>query len=64
MEAVASIQAPKALEKALYIWYSIQFQEDQPQVKALINSSSEVNAITLIYIIKLGFTTWKTSIRA
>lgn len=33
-------------------------------MKALIDSSSEVNAMTLAYIVKLGLTIQKTSIKA
>ncbi len=46
------------------IWYPVQFQEDQLKVKVLIDSDSEVNAMTPAYTKKLGLTTRKTSIRA
>ncbi len=46
------------------IKYSVQFQEDQPKVKAIIDFGSEVNAITPAYAKELGFTTRKTSIGA
>ncbi len=42
----------------------IQFQENQPKVKALIDSNSKVNVMTSAYATKLGFTIWKTSIGA
>ncbi len=46
------------------IRYPIQLQEDQLEVKALIDSGSQVNAMTLAYAKKLGLTTWKTSVGA
>ncbi len=64
LEADASAQAPKALQKVSCISYSVQFQEDQPEIKALINFSSEVNTITPAYVIKLELTARKTSVRA
>ena len=52
-----------------YIYYLIRFlesqgQEGQKQVRALLNSSSKVNAMNLAYIEKLGFKTQKTNIGA
>ncbi len=44
------------------IWYPIQFQKSQ-LIRALINSGSKVNTMTLAYARKLGLTTWKTSVR-
>lgn len=46
----------------LYIWYPLQFKKDKPKIKALINSGSEVNIMSLIYVVKWGLTTQKTSI--
>lgn len=36
-----------------YIWYLIKFQEDQPKIKAFIDSSSEINEMTLTFAAKL-----------
>ena len=47
-----------------YIHYSVQFQEDQEQVKALLNSGNEVNAMSPAYAKRLGLKTWKTNIGA
>ena len=44
------------------IQYPVQFQEEQ--VKALLNSSSEVNAMNPDFARKLGFKIWKTNVRA
>ncbi len=63
LKAHASVQALEALQQVSYIWYRVWFQEDQP-IRALINSGSEVNAMTPAYAAKLGLTTWKTSIGA
>ncbi len=59
----AGAETPVALKYVLCIWYPIQFLESQP-VRALIDSSSEVNVMTPAYATKLGLTTRKTSIRA
>ncbi len=50
-----------ALKHLPYIWYPIQFQEGQ-LIRALIDSGSEVNAMTPAYATKLGLTTRKTSV--
>ncbi len=44
LEAVASAQAPKALQRVSCIWYPVQLQNNE--VQALIDSDSEVNAMT------------------
>ena len=36
------------------IYYPVWFQEDQEQVRALLDSGSEVNAISPAYIERLG----------
>lgn len=46
------------------IWYLVQFREDPKEVKALVKSGSEVNAMTPVYAIKLGFAIGKTNIGA
>ncbi len=61
-EADASAQAPKALQRVSYIWYPVQFQNNE--VQALIDSGSKVNAMTPAYAIKLDRTAWKTSVWA
>ncbi len=63
LEADVSAQAPKALQWVLCIWYLVRFQESQ-LIKALIDSGSEINIITLAYVVELGFTIWKTSVGA
>ena len=45
------------------IYYPIQFQR-QEQVKALLNSGSEVNAMSPAYTKKLGLKTQKTYVGA
>ena len=48
--------------RVLYIHYLIQFQEEQ--LKALLNSGGEVNAMSPAYAKRLGFKTRKTNVRA
>ena len=57
------------LEKVFCIYYPVRFQEDQrqesqKQVRALLNSGSKVNVMSLAYTKKLGLKTWKTSVGA
>ena len=57
------------LEKVPYIYYPVWFQENkgqesQEQVRALLNSSSEVNAMSPAYVKKLGLKTRKTNVGA
>ncbi len=47
-----------------YIRYLVQFQEDQPEVKALIDSSSEVNAMTPAFAAKLELRPRPTNVGA
>ena len=59
----------KIVVRVPYIYYPIQFQENQEQkgqgqVKALLNSDSEVNAISPPYVKKLGLKTQKTNVGA
>ena len=51
--------SPEALKGVLYIKYSIQFQAQQ--VEALINSGSEVNAMTPTFVANLGLSTQPTN---
>ncbi len=59
----AGAETPEAMKHVSCIWYPIQFQEGQP-VGALIDSDSEVNAMTPAYVTKLGLITRKTSVGA
>ena len=47
-----------------YIYYPVWFQEDQEQVKTLLNSGSEVNTMSPAYVNRLGLRTWKTNVGA
>ena len=52
------------LERVLCIHYPLRFQKDIACVRALVNLSSEVNAMTPTYAAKLGFKVRKTDIKA
>ena len=55
------------LERVPCIHYPVRFQEDseqQQQVRALLNSGSEVNAMSPAYAKKLGLMTRKTNVGA
>ena len=52
------------LEKVSYIHYPVWFQEDQEQVKALLNSGSKVNAMNPTYAKRLGIKTRKINVGA
>ena len=57
------------LERVPYIHYPVLFKEDQgqegqEQKKALLNSGSKVNAISLAYAKRLGLKTWKINVGA
>ncbi len=54
----------ETLQDVLYIQYPVQVQRSKFEIEALINSGSEINAMILVYIMKLGFTTQKTSVGA
>lgn len=51
---------PEILQRVLYIWYPVQFQAQQ--FEALIDSGSEVNAMTPAFVAKLGLLTRPTSV--
>lgn len=52
-----------ALARILYIYYLLRFQKNnQNNVWALINSGSEINAMTPAYVSKLGFWVCYTNI--
>lgn len=53
------------LEKVPYIHYLVQLQKKGKEVTtALINSSSEINVMTLAYTKDLGLRIWQTNIGA
>lgn len=49
------------LERILYICYLIQFKKNE--VQALLNSSNEINTITLAFALKLGLKIYHINIR-
>ena len=49
------------LERVPYIWYPITFKD---QTEALLDSKSEVNAMSQVFAHQLGFKSWKINIRA
>ena len=51
------------LERVPYIHYPLRFRKDTTGVRALVDSGSEVNAITLAYAAKLDLQVRKTDIR-
>ncbi len=53
----------EALQRVPYIRYPVQFQGSH-NVKALIDSGSEVNMMTPAYAAELGLTTRKSSVGA
>ena len=53
-----------ALKKRPCIHYRVWFQESQEQIKALLDSGSEVNAMSPVYVKRLVLKTRKTNIRA
>lgn len=53
-----------SLQLVLCIWYLVQFRKDEKEVKALIDSRSEINVMTLVHAAKLGFVIRKTNISA
>lgn len=50
------------LDRISYIYYSIRFKKNK--MKALIDLSSEINAMTLIYIAKLDLKIYFTNVGA
>ena len=54
----------KEVVKVPCIYYPIQFQKDQEQIRVFLDSSSEVNAISPAYVEKLGLKTRKTNVVA
>lgn len=54
----------KALERVLCIYYPIQFKKETDEIWVLINLETEVNAMSSVYLKKLGLWMRKTNIRA
>ena len=52
----------KKVVKVPYIYYPVWFQEEQ--VKALLDSSSEINAMNSDFAWKLDLKVWKTNVGA
>lgn len=51
------------LDRILYIHYSVYIQKNQDEMLALINSGSEINPITPVYVSKLGLKVCPTNVR-
>ena len=54
----------KKVVRVPFIYYPVQFQKGQEQVKALLDSGSEVNAKSPAYVERLGLKTQKTNVGA
>ena len=54
----------KIVVKVSYIYYPVWFQENQEQVRALLNSGNKINAINPNYAWKLGLKIQKTNVEA
>lgn len=52
------------LKQVLYIYYLMQFKNNQVKIQALINSGNKINAITKFYTAKLSFKVQLTNISA
>lgn len=52
------------LKHILCIYYLLYFEKDKSNIKILIDSNSEVNAMTPIYVFKLGFKVHYINIQA
>ena len=60
----ASKEEHMFLERVLYIHYLLRFRKDTIGIKALIDSGSEVNAMTPAYVLKLGLKVYRTDVEA
>ena len=60
----ASKEDHVTLERVLFVYYPLRFQKDTVDVRALIDSGSEVNAMTPAYASKLGLRVCHTDIGA
>lgn len=54
----------QVLKHLSYIHYLISLNKDKVKTQALINPGSEINTITLVYILKVGFKIYSTDIIA
>ena len=54
----------EVVARVFCIYYPVWFQKNEEQVRALLDSSSKVNAISLAYAKRLGFKTQKTNVEA
>lgn len=43
------------LKHISYIYHLVWFKKDKAKIKALLNSNNEINAMTPVYAVKLGF---------
>lgn len=50
------------LKQISYIYYAIQFNENQAKIQALLDFDSKVNTIIVIYVAKLDFKIQPTNI--
>ena len=62
--SVPVIDGGKEVVRVPCIYYLVWFKERQKQVKVLLDSDSEVNAMSLAFVKKLDFKTRKINIRA
>lgn len=53
-----------SLNRMPYIHHLVQFKKDQAKVQALLDSSSKINTMTLVYMAKLGLKDQSTVIGA
>ena len=60
----ASKKKHVSLEQVPYIHYLLRFHKDNLGVRALIDSDSEINAISLVYTSKLDLKVYHTNIGA
>ena len=61
----AQITQKVALDRVFYLYYLVQLQKDKgATIQALIDSGSNVNAMTPVYIKKLGLRDQKTDVGA
>ena len=59
---VPIIDGGEEVVRVPYIYYLVQFQEKQ--IRALLNSNSEINAMNPNFAQKLGLKIWKTNVGA
>ena len=52
------------LEQILYIYYPLWFQKDTVDVRAIIDSGSEINVMTPVYALKIDFKVHYTNVGA